>query len=152
MTKANRLLLIENLIENNIINTQQELQLILKNHNVEVTQATVSRDMKELRLSKTMRDDGVYCYVVPPKTLPDDLAVKFKTIFRESVLSFTGCGNILIIKCYSGMGNAACEALDALGFSEILGSLAGDNTIFAVVQSEEQCLQLIARLNKILSV
>ena len=75
---------------------------------------------------------------------------KFKTIFRESVISFANTGNLLIIKCYTGMGNAACAVLDSMNFSEIVGTIAGDDTIFAAIESPEKCVLLLKELNSIL--
>ncbi len=152
MQKANRLKLISDIIENYPINTQEELQLHLERHGVKVTQATVSRDMKELRLSKSVNADGIYCYRLPSEGSQDELVTKFRTIFRESVLSFAYTGNLLIVKCYTGMGNAACAALDAMHFPEIVGTIAGDDTIFAAVVSPEKCKELMNTLSGILEV
>jgi len=152
MTKSNRLKLISDIIGKHSITTQEELQQHLVRHGFTVTQATVSRDMKELRLSKSVNDEGVYCYNLPRDNITGDLVAKFQTIFRESVISFASTGNLLIIKCFTGMGNAACAALDSMNFPEVVGTIAGDDTIFAAIESDEKCSALIMQLNKIFGI
>lgn len=152
MTKKNRLKQISDIVSKNPITTQEELQQHLIKHGFNVTQATVSRDMKELRLSKSVNDEGVYCYNLPRDSVSGDLVVKFQTIFRESVISFVSTGNLLIIKCYTGMGNAACAALDSMNFPEVIGTIAGDDTIFAAIETAEKCGLLQKKLNGILGV
>lgn len=152
MTKSNRLRLICDIIENHPITTQEELQQHLERHGFHVTQATVSRDMKELRLSKAMNTEGIYCYSLPHDNSSDEFVTKFRTIFRESVISFASTGNLMIVKCYTGMGNAACAALDAMNFPEVVGTIAGDDTIFAAIETPEKCVELISKLNGIMEV
>ncbi|NMA06351.1 MAG: arginine repressor [Ruminococcaceae bacterium] len=152
MTKSNRLMLIKDIVENNTISTQQDLMNYLSEHGFEITQATVSRDMKELGLTKALNENGVYCYRLPKSASTNEVISKFRRIFRESVISLKISGNIVIIKCFTGMGNAACEALDIMEFEQILGTIAGDNTIFAVVESADKGEELISELNKLLGV
>ena len=152
MIKASRLSLILGIIEKYPVSTQQELQSYLTRHGVTVTQATVSRDMKELRLNKSVNANGVYCYGVPHESPSGDFIGKFRTIFVESVISFASSGNLLIIKCYNGMGNAACAALDSMNFSSVVGTIAGDDTIFAAIESPEKCSELLAKLKSMLDV
>ncbi len=133
--KTKRLQLICDLIKKYSITTQEELLDYLKKSGFEVTQATVSRDIRELRLIKTLDKQGCYRY-----TLSEDnsgkLEAKYRTIVRESVVSAGRANNIVMIKCYVGMGNAACAALDTMTFENIVGTLAGDDTILALFKDD----------------
>ena len=100
-----------------------------------VTQATVSRDIKELRLVKTMGLDGQYKYIAT-KENQHDIASRYQTIFTESVISANYAGNIVVLRCFPGMAQAACAAIDNMGFETIVGTLAGDDTIFVLCKSE----------------
>jgi len=147
--RSNRLVKIYEIIKEFPITTQEELQRELKKHGFDVTQATVSRDMKELRLSKTLDANGVNRYTAPSEGMTDELYNKFSTIFRESVLSCASCGNLVIIKCYTGMGNAACAALDSMEIEGIVGTIAGDDTIFAAVDTEQRAKEVVKTLGDI---
>lgn len=148
MTKRNRQKLIREIIENHKITTQEELKEHLLVYNVAITQTTISRDLNELNLYKTRDDNGVYFYSLPSEIPGDEFGAKFLTIFRESVISLASTGNLLVIKCYTGMGNAACAALDSMNLPEIVGTIAGDDTIFAAVVNTELCEKLIVKLNE----
>ena len=147
MTKKNRLKLIREIIENHKVATQDDLITHLKAYNVDVTQTTISRDLNELNLTKVRDAYGVYYYSLPLSMNSGEFAAKFLTILRESVISLASSGNILVIKCYTGMGNAACAALDTMHLPEIIGTIAGDDTIFAVIDSSETCETLIGKIN-----
>jgi len=147
--RSTRLAKIFEIINETPITTQEELQNELKKHGYNVTQATVSRDMKELRLSKALDNNGVYRYVAPAEGMTDDLYNKFSTIFKESVISCVSCGNLVIIKCYNGMGNAACAALDSMSIAGVVGTIAGDDTIFAAIDSEVHSLEIVQKLTSI---
>ena len=152
MTKKNRHRLIREIIENNKVTTQDDLIKYLETHKVSVTQTTVSRDLNELNLSKTRDENGLYYYCLPTEISTGEFATKFQTIFRESVISLASTGNLLVIKCYTGMGNAACAALDSMNLPEIVGTIAGDDTIFVAIQSNELCEELINKLKIIMRV
>jgi transcriptional regulator of arginine metabolism len=128
MKNARQVIILE-LIKEFDIDTQEELSHRLKERGYAATQATVSRDIKELRLIKTLSKDGVYKYDAP-KGLDTGLQIQFMRIFSHSVTSIQRSGNLIILHTLSGSANAACEAVDALNTPEILGSIAGDNTIF----------------------
>lgn len=132
--KKDRHELILSLVENFTISTQDELLEKLLEHGVEVTQATVSRDIKELRLVKQPVSNGQYKYCVAASS--DEKYMKYYAIFAESVTEVDYAQNICIIKCHPGTANAACAAIDALNIPEILGTLAGDDTIFILCRSE----------------
>jgi len=121
--------MILDLIEKEVIETQDDLAEALKKRNFKVTQATVSRDIKELRLVKVLTDDGRYRYAVADKA-SSGLIDRFIKMFSQSVLSVEYNESIIVIKTLSGSANVAAEAIDALKWPEVLGTLAGDNTIF----------------------
>lgn len=133
MKKARHELILE-LVEKHNISTQDELLEKLLERGVEVTQATVSRDIKELRLVKQPAANGQYKYCVAVGT--DEKYMKYYAIFAESVTTVDYAQNICLIKCHPGTANAACAAIDALNIPEILGTLAGDDTIFILCRSE----------------
>ncbi len=137
------------IIENNLIETQEELAEQLKSKGVNVTQATVSRDIKELRLIKVLSDDGRYKYAAM-KDQNTMLTERLLKTFAETVLSIDYAGNIIVIKTFSGAANAAGEAIDALDVKEMVGSVAGDNTIFILVRNEENVPTLIERFKKLM--
>lgn len=133
MKKARHELILE-LVEKYNISTQDELLEKLLERGVEITQATVSRDIKELRLVKQPAANGQYKYSVAVGT--DEKYMKYYAIFAESVTTVDYAQNICLIKCHPGTANAACAAIDALNIPEILGTLAGDDTIFILCRSE----------------
>ena len=102
-----------------------------------VTQATVSRDIKELRLLKVLSSKGGYKYATADKA-ERGLSDRFVRMFKDSVLSISYASNIIVIKTLPGSANAAAEAIDSMRLPEILGTMAGDNTILAVATKEEE--------------
>ena len=137
------------LINTHDIDTQEKLVEMLNAEGYRVTQATVSRDIKNLKLVKTLTGHGKYKYTVP-KTPEQSLSERFIKILKESVLSITYSGNIIVIKTLSGCGNAAAEAIDTSNFPMIIGSLAGDNTIFLVIDDPEKVPALVEQFNQLL--
>ena len=117
------------------IETQEELAEYLNKEGFNVTQATVSRDIRELKLSKVQMDNGRQRYVVLQNQ--DSFSDKYIRILRDSFMSMDMAQNILVIKTVEGMAMAAAAALDAIHFHEIVGCVAGDNTIFCAVRSVE---------------
>lgn len=137
------------IIEKHPIETQEDLAEKLKKSGFDVTQATVSRDIKELKLVKVLDENGVYKY----STLRDQdstLNDRLVRVFTESVLSVDYAGNIIVIKTFSGAANAACEAIDVIDMKEIVGTIAGDDTIFALVRNEENVEAVIEKLKKMM--
>ena len=114
----------------------------------QVTQATVSRDIKELRLIKVLRDNGHYCYAEPERTsLSSDRLLK---MFKESIISFASAENLIVIKTSSGTASAVGEAIDGLNWNDVLGTIAGDNTILVIVESREAVKDIIERFEEIM--
>ena len=148
--KKRRLQAILTLIKEHAVSTQEELLELLQRDGFDVTQATVSRDIKELRLIKTTDASGVYRY----KQLEDGQAAapKFAGIFADSVISVVSAVNDVVVRCYAGMANAACASLDGMAEMEgIVGTLAGDDTIFVLMRSEEAAAHLVRRIEQMIS-
>lgn len=133
------------------INTQEELLGLLKARGFDVTQATVSRDIKELRLIKTLTEDGKYKYTVGVQEDKSNFAGKFHSIFRDSVLHIDYVDNIVVLKCYVGMAQAACAALDAMKWNGLAGTLAGDDTIFVLMRSGAHASEMVTELKKLMA-
>ena len=132
------------IIEQNDIDTQEELAGKLKEMGIVVTQATVSRDIKELRLLKVLSAKGGYKYATADKA-EHGLSDRFVRMFVDSVLSIQYANNIIVIKTLSASANVAAEAIDSMRLPEILGTMAGDNTILVVARSEEDAARLTER-------
>ena len=136
------------------IETQEELILALKNSGYNVTQSTASRDIKQLGLIKVLDTDGRYRYAknLPHKedTIPFDDHERLLDAFKRSVLSVRYAMNNVVIKCYSGMAQSACVAVDSLFSSWVIGSLAGEDTIIVITSDESSAADLTRKLNEIL--
>ena len=131
------------------IETQEELAKYLKEAGYKVTQATVSRDIRELKLTKAQRENGRQCYsVMQPQR---DFSEKYLRILRDSYISMDMAQNILVIKTAPGMANAAAESLDVIGFNEMVGCIAGDNTIMCAVRTVDDTIVLMDKLKKIIA-
>ncbi len=137
------------IIEQNDVETQEELAGKLKEMGIVVTQATVSRDIKELRLLKVLSGSGGYKYATADKA-EHGLSERFVRMFRDSVLSINFAGNIVVVKTLAGSANAAAEAIDSMRLPEILGTMAGDNTILVIVQNETEAAQAVRRFQDML--
>ena len=117
-----------------------------------MTQATVSRDIKELRLIKTLSPNGNYHYTTHgEKGGRVDLSFKFHAIFAEAVNSIGYAQNLVVIKCYTGMANAACAALDSIRWDGLVGTIAGDDTILIIMRDSESAAALVDELYQLLS-
>ena len=131
------------------IGTQEELAEYLNREGFNVTQATVSRDIRELKLSKVQTESGKQRYVVLQNQ--DGLNDKYIRVLRDSFMSMDMAQNILVIKTVEGMAMAAGVALDAIHFHEIVGCVAGDNTIFCAVRSVDDTIILMDKLKRLLA-
>ena len=133
------------IIESQVVETQEALQEKLRECGFDVTQATVSRDIKELRLTKVATRGDRYKYAVLNSDDPKQ-AAKFVVIMKETILSVQTAQNMLVIKTFSGMAQAAAAALDNLFGTEVIGTIAGDDTIFAVTASTEDAIDLQGKI------
>ncbi|MCQ2536288.1 MAG: arginine repressor [Lachnospiraceae bacterium] len=137
------------LISQKDIETQDELLYELKAMDIDTTQATVSRDIRELKLSKVTMLDGRQKYVAQTTT-PQSLQEKYVRIFRDGFISMDMAQNILVIKTVSGMAMAVAAAVDSLQFKEIVGSIAGDDTIMCAVRTVDDTAMIMESLRKLL--
>lgn len=126
------------LIEKEIIETQEDLSLKLREVGYNITQATISRDIKELRLVKTLTSDGTYRYsTTASENTENNFVARLRIIFRECVTSIDFAQNIVVIKTLPALGSAAASAIDSMRVGEIIGTLAGDDTVFVVMRTTE---------------
>ncbi len=138
------------IIKEHDVETQEDLAIMLKDAGFDVTQATISRDIRELKLTKVATNDGKQKYEIFSY---DDNKINQKLInvFKEGVVNIDYAQNIIVIKTLTGMAMAVAAAIDSMGNSEIIGSIAGDDNIFCVVKNEEKALRLIERLKDIMN-
>ena len=139
--KNNRQSMILDIIAKEHIETQEQLLEQLRQRGVASTQATISRDIKELHLVKERTARGTYKYVVSLHRGRTDLANRLQTIFRESVTSFDMAQNLIVLKTIPGLANAAAAALDGMDIPNMVGSIAGDDTAVLIMRSNEYAEQ-----------
>lgn len=132
--KAQRQAKIVEIISNANVETQEQLLQALTDQGFSSTQATISRDIKELRIVKELTSLGTYRYCVPEKDAPPALSDRLNNIFRECVISVDSAENLVVIHTLPGMANAAGSALDAMRSGAVLGTLAGDDTVVVVMR------------------
>lgn len=131
------------------IDTQEKLASLLRENGFEVTQATISRDIKDLQLVKTLSSSGKYKYALnQTKDMP--VSDRFVKIFRETITSFAASGNLIVVKTLSGCANAAGEAIDNCGLPHIIGSIAGDNTLLLIADSADSIPEIIKEFQDML--
>lgn len=147
--KTVRQVTILDIIDSNDIETQEELADALRQRGIQVTQATVSRDIKELRLLKVLTPQGTYKYATADKA-ENGLSERFIRMLTESVISVTAAGNMIVVKTLSGSASVACEALDTFRWPEVLGSIAGENTIFMVIRTLEEVPVIVGRIQEMM--
>jgi len=142
--KAKRHSEILDIISKSDVCTQEELQLRLCEKGFNVTQATVSRDIRELNLVKRLSGSGVYKY-----SLPSSRTVK-RSIIAEAIIKVDYAMNTVVLKCHSGMAQAACAEIDSMELHGVVGTLAGDDTIFILMKTEHEAEKLSGNLNEII--
>lgn len=147
--KRQRHEVVVDLINKHDIETQEELAAYLREEGFDVTQATVSRDIRELKLSKIATGNGKQKYIIL-KNDDSHLGDKFIRVLRDGFVSMNMAQNILVIKTVQGMAMAVAAALDAMKFPEIVGCIAGDDTIMAAVKSVDDTMVVMEKINKIL--
>ena len=150
MMKTRRHAKILEIINNNQVETQEELQQFLREAGYTVTQATVSRDIKELRLVKTPGTGGGYRYTTA-KGEAEHISAKFHSIFSGSVVNVQYAQNIVVVHCLPGMAQAACAAMDSLHWNQVIGTLAGDDTFICIVTGEREAEDLVLELKRMLN-
>ena len=149
--KSNRQAEILRLIETQEIETQEQMLECLRSKGIKATQATISRDIKELNLMK-QQSGGISKYVVAQaRQAHHNFSSRLKTIFKESVTSFDTAQNIVVVKTMPGLASAAGAALDGMGIEGLVGSLAGDDTVILIMRTNQMaddfCRELKTMLN-----
>ena len=145
MKKARHDKIIE-LVRSNSVGTQDELVDMLREAGFDVSQATISRDIKELRLQKASAPSFGYRYVLPDDNTEKAGDERLQDIFRKSVLKVDYAGNIVVLKTMAALGGAACAAVDGMNHGSIVGTLAGDDTGLIIVRSEQLAKELCGQL------
>ena len=146
--KTRRQAKILELIQRNDVETQEELSAYLVREGFQVTQATVSRDIRELKLTKIAMDNGKQKYAVITDA-DSGMMEKYARVLREGFISMDLAKNIVVIKTVSGMAGAVCAAIDAMKFQEMVGSIAGDYTIICIIRDDEEAVKIMKKLRKI---
>lgn len=136
------------LIKKHDIETQEELSDYLQKEGYQVTQATVSRDIRELKLTKVAMSNGRQKYAALTEA-NEDLSEKYTRVFRDAFVSMDMAQNILVIKTVSGMAMAVAAAIDAMHLHEIVGCIAGDDTIMCAVRRVDDTIAVMSRLRKL---
>ena len=144
--KALRHANIKEIIENNVIETQEELAEALGKQSIRVTQATVSRDIKELMLIKVPAGEGRYRYAFPVENNTAFLQPRMERIFQDSVVGMDYSANIVVIKTLPGTAQAVAAAIDNTKWPDIIGTVAGDDNILVVVKPIDAVSRVMAKL------
>lgn len=131
------------------IETQNQLMQELAARGVKSTQATLSRDIKDMRLVKELGPSGNYRYVVAAKAETTDLDIRLKKILRESLVSYDVAQNLLVIRTLPGLASAACSAFDSMEIENLVGTLAGDDTAFLAMRDKESAVKLYHEIETI---
>ena len=148
--KNSRQNMILEIISQENIETQKQLLNRLQERGITSTQATISRDIKQMHLIKEPVGQGVYKYAVSGNRTKLNFAEKLRTIFRESITSIDYAKNIVVLKTMPGLASAACSALDNMELSYMVGSLAGDDTAFLLMRDEESAVAFCEELKGML--
>ncbi|WP_378955558.1 arginine repressor [Pelosinus sp. sgz500959] len=144
--KALRHATIREIVENNVIETQEDLAEALSQREIKVTQATVSRDIKELMLIKVPADEGRYRYAFPVENNIAFLQPRMERIFQDSVVGMDYSGNIIVIKTLPGTAQAVAAAIDNTKWPDIIGTVAGDDNILVVVKPIDAVSKVLVKL------
>lgn len=146
--KASRQSKIIEIIENNCIDTQEELTSRLLAEGFNTTQATISRDIRELKLTKVATEDGKQKYTIP-KGADIEVLSKYQKVLSAGILSMEAAGNLIVIKTVSGVAMAVGAALDNLDINGLMGCIAGDDTVFVVARTKAMSREVIANIEKV---
>lgn len=147
--KKNRHDKIIEIINNHVVETQEQLACLLREAGYDVTQATVSRDIRQMKLTKQVIEDGRQKYVYTTAD-PEVMHDKYVNVLRAGFVSMDVAQNLLVIKTVSGMAMALATAVDALDFPEIVGCIAGDDTIMIAIKSNEDAVKVMKEFGELL--
>ena len=148
--KAKRQQEILRIIEEQDVETQDQLLSELRAKGMQATQATLSRDIKELHLVKELTGYGTYRYTVSERKASLNSAGRLRTIFKEGVTSFDVAQNIVVLKTMPGLASAACAAIDGMEISDLVGSLAGDDTAILIMRTNESAQNFCNEIHKMM--
>ena len=148
--KPDRQAVIREIISSQTIETQNQLMEALAARGVRSTQATVSRDIREMRLVKDLGPDGRYRYQLPSKDITPEFDLKRRKIFRESITSYEVAQNIVVLKTLPGLASAACSALDSMKLPHLVGSPAGDDTAFLAMSDKDSAVEFCKLIEEML--
>ena len=137
------------IINTHEVETQDKLVSLLRKSGYKVTQATISRDIKELQLVKTMSSSGKYKYTVGSNA-DQPVSDRFVKIFKETIQTVVASGNIIVVKTLSGCASAAGEAIDTLNFPNVIGTIAGDNTLLLIINDPANVPSLVIKFNEMI--
>ena len=149
--KSKRQAKIMEIISTTNVETQEQLLQELQAAGFTSTQATISRDIKELRIVKELTSFGTYRYTTAAREVPATFSSRLNAIFRECVTSFDYSQNIIVIHTLPGLANAAASALDAMNMSVILGTIAGDDTVFIVMRDNNSAAAFCGEIKSLLN-
>ena len=149
--KGKRQAKILEIISNRNIETQEQLLEALQNEGFRGTQATISRDIKELRIVKELTSLGTYRYTTSSNELTGTFSSRMNTIFRECVVSFDYAQNIIVIRRLPGLASAAASAIDAMNMSAVVGTLAGDDTVMVVMRDMNAAAAFCGEIKSLLN-
>ena len=147
--KINRHAKIIELINKYHIETQEELADYLNEEGFKVTQATVSRDIRDLKLTKVPTDGGRQKYAIH-QTPETEMSDKYIRVLKDGYVSMDMAQNILVIKTVAGMAMAVCAAIDSMKWNEVVGSIAGDDTIMCAIRSVDDTIKVMDKISKII--
>ena len=148
--KSQRQAKIMEIISTTNVETQEQLLQALEEAGFRSTQATISRDIKELRIVKELTSLGTYRYTTSAKELPSTFSTRLNTIFRECVTKYDYAQNIVVLKTMPGLASAACSALDNMDITYMVGSLAGDDTAFLLMRDTESAAAFCEEIKEML--
>ena len=148
--KLNRQSIILEIIKERDIETQNQLLEALAERGIKSTQATLSRDIKDMRLIKELSPRGGYRYAAASKTENADMDQRLRKIFREGVISYDVAQNLLVLKTLPGLASGACSALDAMRVSGMVGTIAGDDTAFIAMKDNDSALALYHEIEELI--
>ena len=147
--KSERQAKIMEIISNRNVETQEQLLQELQNAGFRSTQATISRDIKELRIVKELTTLGTYRYTTAVREVPSTFSGRLNTIFRECVTRYDYAQNIVVIHTLPGLAAAAASAIDAMNMSVVVGTLAGDDTVMVVMRDNNAAAQFCGEISNL---
>ena len=151
MNKKKRQQVILRLISEYEVETQHQLCELLSSEGISVGQATLSRDIRELKIRKRLSENDVMCYMADGVGKPFDAGrdIGYNVIFAQSVISMDSAQNIVVLKCHAGLADAACKVVDEQKLDLVIGTIAGDDTVFILTADENHAMSLISILKRL---